>query len=50
MTVDNDLSTIADARCESFVADGPFDHSGMVTKSEILAAEPLRSASEVCAA
>lgn len=50
LAMDDDLSAIADTRCGPFVAGGPFDHSGMVTKSEILAAGPLRSASEVCAA
>lgn len=48
--MDEGLSAIASARCESVVAGGPFDHSGMVTKSEILAAGPLRSASDACAA
>ena len=42
------LSAAADARCESFVAGGPFDHSGMTTRSEICAAGPLGSASAVC--
>lgn len=50
LTMDDGLSAIADARCESFVEGGPFDHSDMVTKSEILAAGPLRSATDVCAA
>lgn len=50
LAMDSGLSAIADARCESFVAGGPFDHSGMVTKSEILAAGPLGSASAACAA
>jgi len=30
------------------VAGGPFDHSGMTTRSEICAAGPLGSASAVC--
>lgn len=48
LTVDSGLSAAADARCESFVAGGPFDHSGMTTRSEICAAGPLGSASAVC--
>lgn len=48
LTMDSGLSTAADARCESFVAGGPFDHSGMTTRSEICAAGPLGSASAVC--
>lgn len=35
LTMDSGLSAAADARCESFVAGGPFDHSGMTTRSEI---------------
>lgn len=50
LSMDDDLSAIASGRCESFVAGGPFDHSGMVTKSEICAAGPLASAGAVCAA
>ena len=49
LSLDGGLSSIASSRCESFVAGGPFDHSGMVTASEICAMGPLRSASEVCA-
>lgn len=45
LTMDSGLSSAADARCESFVAGGPFDHSGMTTRSEICAAGPLGSAS-----
>mgnify|MGYP000411734406 CR=1 FL=1 len=41
LTMDGGLSAAADARCESFVAGGPFDHSGMTTRSEICAAGPL---------
>ena len=48
LTMDNGLSAAADARCESFVAGGPFDHSGMTTRSEICAAGPIGSASSVC--
>lgn len=48
LTVDSGLSAAADTRCESFVAGGPFDHSGMTTRSEICAAGPLGSASAVC--
>lgn len=48
LTMDSGLSTAADARCESFVAGAPFDHSGMTTRSEICAAGPLGSASAVC--
>lgn len=48
LTVDTGLSATASARCESFVAGGPFDHSGMVTPSEICASGPLESASAVC--
>lgn len=50
LSMDGGLSAIASARCESFVAGGPFDHSGMVTLSEICAAGPLGSASAACAA
>ena len=48
LTMDGSLSAAADARCESFVAGAPFDHSGMTTRSEICAAGPLGSASAVC--
>lgn len=48
LTMDSGLSTAADARCESFVAGGPFDHSGMTTRSEICAAGPICPASSVC--
>ena len=48
LTMDSGLSAAADARCESFVAGGPFDHSGMTTRSEICAAGPIGSASAVC--
>lgn len=50
LTMDSGLSSIADARCRSFVEGGAFDHSGMVTKSEICASGPLGSASSVCSA
>lgn len=50
LTMDDALSAAASARCESFVAGGALDHSGMTTSGEILAAGPLRSASEVCQA
>lgn len=50
LTMDGNLSAIASSRCEFFVAGGPFDHSGMVTTSEICAAGPLGSASAACAA
>lgn len=50
LAMDEELSAIANSRCESFVAGGPFDHSEMVTTSEILAAGPLGSASAACAA
>lgn len=48
LTMDSGLSAAADARCESFVAGGPFDHSGMTTRSEICAAGPIGSAGSVC--
>ena len=48
LAMDGGLSAAADARCESFVAGGAFDHSGMTTRSEICAAGPLGSASAVC--
>lgn len=48
LTMDSGLSAAADARCESFVAGAPFDHSGMTTRSEICAAGLLGSASAVC--
>ena len=48
LTMDSGLSAAADARCESFVAGAPFDHSGMTTRSEICAAGPLSAARAVC--
>ena len=48
LAMDGGLSAAADARCESFVAGRPFDHSGMTTRSEICAAGPIGSASSVC--
>ena len=50
LNVDDDLSAIASDRCRSFVEGGPFDHSGMVTKSEICASGAFGSASAVCGA
>lgn len=51
LAMDEALSATASSRCESFVAGGPFDHSGMVTRSEICASGgPLGSAAAVCAA
>lgn len=51
LVMDETLSATASSRCESFVAGGPFDHSGMVTRSEICASGgPLGSAAAVCAA
>ena len=35
LAMDGGLSAAADARCESFVAGGAFDHSGMTTRREI---------------
>ena len=35
LSMDSSLSAAADARCESFVAGGPFDHSGMTTTSDL---------------
>ena len=40
LTMDSGLSSAADARCESFVAGGPFDHSGMTTAAR--SAPPVR--------
>lgn len=48
LEMDDSLSTTASSRCESFVAGGPFDHSGMVTASEICARGPIGSAAAVC--
>jgi uncharacterized protein YkwD len=51
LDVDASLSASADARCESFVAGAPFDHSGITTRSEICAmGGTLSSASAVCSA
>lgn len=50
LSMDDALSAAAGARCESFVAGGPFDHSGQTTKSEICASGAINSASEVCTA
>ena len=47
LEMDDSLSTTASSRCESFVAGGPFDHSGMVTASEICARGPIGSAAAV---
>lgn len=48
LAMDGGLSAAVDARCESFVAGGAFDHSGMTPRSEICAAGPIGSASSVC--
>lgn len=48
LEMDDSLSSTASSRCESFVAGGPFDHSGMVTASEICARGPIGSAAAVC--
>lgn len=40
LTMDDTLSATASSRCESFVAGGPFDHSGMVTKRRDLRPRP----------
>ena len=40
LTMDESLSEAASDRCESFVAGGAFDHSGMTTRSEICARGP----------
>ena len=48
LTLSADLSSAASSRCESFVAGGPFDHSGMTTTSEICAKGNIRSARAVC--
>lgn len=50
LSVDSGLSATAGARCESFVAGGAFDHSGMTTTSEICAQGGITSASAVCTA
>lgn len=50
LEMDDGLSTTASSRCESFVAGGPFDHSGMITASEICARGPIGSAAAVCEA
>ena len=50
LSVDGGLSSAASARCETFVAGGAFDHSGMTTKSEICASGGITSASAVCSA
>lgn len=50
LEMDDSLSTTASSRCESFVAGGLFDHSGMVTASEICARGPIGSAAAVCEA
>lgn len=50
LSVDSGLSAAAGARCESFVAGGAFDHSGMTTTSEICAQGGITSASAVCTA
>ena len=50
LEMDDSLSSTASSRCESFVAGGPFDHSGMVTASEICARGPIGSAAAVCEA
>ena len=50
LSMSDSLSASAGTRCENFVAGGAFDHSGMITKSEICASGPIGSASEVCTA
>ncbi|MDD3229310.1 MAG: CAP domain-containing protein [Oscillospiraceae bacterium] len=50
LSMSDSLSASAGTRCESFVAGGAFDHSGMITKSEICASGPIGSASKVCTA
>ena len=50
LSMSDGLSASAGSRCKNFVAGGAFDHSGMITKSEICASGPIGSASEVCTA
>ena len=50
LSMSDSLSTSAGTHCESFVAGGAFDRSGMIAKSEIFAKAPIGSASEVCTA
>lgn len=50
LSMSEDLSASANTRCENFVPGGAFDHSGMITKSEICASGPIGSASAVCSA
>lgn len=50
LSMSDGLSASANTRCADFVSGGAFDHSGMVTKSEICASGPIGSASEVCTA
>lgn len=50
LSMSDSLSASAGTRCENFVSGGAFDHSGMITKSEICSSGPIGSASEVCTA
>ena len=46
LAMDGGLSAAADARCESFVAGGAFDHSGMTTRSYRLGQQRMQLLAE----
>ena len=50
LSMSDGLTASANTRCANFVSGGAFDHSGMITKSEICAQGPIVSASAVCSA
>lgn len=50
LSMSDGLTASANTRCANFVSGGAFDHSGMITKSEICAQGPIGSASAVCSA
>lgn len=50
LSMSDGLTASANTRCANFVSGGAFDHSGMITKSEICACGPIGSASAVCSA
>ena len=50
LSMSDGLTASANTRCADFVSGGAFDHSGMITKSEICAQGPIGSASAVCSA
>ena len=50
LSMSDGLTASANTRCANYVSGGAFDHSGMITKSEICAQGPIGSANAVCSA